>query len=149
MLTTRKLFCLNVGLDDALVVPCPSGERRFVAVTGGSVIGDCLSGEILPGGSDVQRVRADGVVELDIRAVLLTSRGTSVYLRGQGLRHGPPGVMDLFATGADVPADSYYFRECLFFETDDPELVWLTRVLTIGSGRRSRNAATIDVFEVC
>lgn len=149
VLHTRKLFSLNVNLRDPHVVPSASGERRFVEVTGGRVTGDHLQGTIVPGGSDARRVRADGVVELDIRAVLLTTRGTLVYLRGHGLRHGPAEVLERIAAGDDVAADLYYFRECLFFETDDPELAWLTKVLTIGSGRRSKNSATIDVFEVC
>jgi hypothetical protein len=74
VLHTRKLFSLNVNHRDPYVVLSPSGERRFVEVTGGTVTGALLERTILPGGSDAQRVRADGVVKLVIRAVLLTGR---------------------------------------------------------------------------
>ncbi|MUL82652.1 DUF3237 domain-containing protein [Mycobacterium sp. CBMA247] len=39
-------------------------------------------------------------------------------------------------------------RRCLVFETDDPQLDWLTRAITIGKGHRLKNSARIEVFEV-
>ena len=46
------------------VLSTDAGERRFVAIRGGTMEGD-IAAEILPGGADWQWVGADGVVEID------------------------------------------------------------------------------------
>jgi len=148
MLETRELLTLHVDLADPHILSGPAGERRFIEVLGGTVAGDRLTGTILPGGADVQAVRGDGVVEMDIRAMLRTSEESLVYLSGRGLRHDGPGVLQRVAEGEFVSPTEYYFRECLFFETDDPALAWLTRLVAIGVGHRLRNSAKIEVFEV-
>jgi len=44
----------------------PDGARRIVPITGGTFVGEGgLKGIVLPGGADRQRLRADGVRELD------------------------------------------------------------------------------------
>lgn len=144
----NRLFTMHVELADPYTVVLPGGERRFVSVRGGWMAGECLRGEILAGGSDVQFVRNDGVIELNIRAVMRSTTGALLYLSGIGLRHGPPEVMDRLAAGETVSPTDYYFREALMFETDDPELRWLTTILAIGKGRRLKNSAEIEVFAV-
>lgn len=148
MSVLRPICSLKVQLAQPITIDGTLGERRFIAVLGGVVEGPRLTGEVLPVGEDLQSVRSDGTVELDIRTVIRTSSGHHVYLSGRGLRHGPPKVLARIAAGEDVHPDEYYFRESLYFETGDPELEWLTRCVTIGKGSRSRSTATIDVFEV-
>ncbi|GLB69133.1 DUF3237 family protein [Arthrobacter mangrovi] len=148
MIETRPLFSLNVRLAPPLSIGGGAGERRFISVQGGEVEGPALGGEVLPVGEDLQTVRPDGTVELDIRTVIRASSGHLVYLSGRGLRHGPPETLARIAAGHEVPPSEYYFRETLYFETHDPELEWLTRCAALGKGRRNRSTATIDVFEV-
>ena len=50
---------VNVGAP-AHISKVPFGERRFIPITGGSFIGEKLSGDVLPGGEDWQLVRPDG-----------------------------------------------------------------------------------------
>ena len=45
------------------------------------------------------------------------------------------------------PAD-YYFRIAIRFETSDPELAWLNRVLAVGVGQRPPAGPTYDVYVV-
>ncbi|WP_280831064.1 DUF3237 domain-containing protein [Mycolicibacterium frederiksbergense] len=148
MLESRKICTLEVELADPYVISHHGGQRRFISIAGGRVTGDHLRGEILPVGEDLQWVRPDGVVELDIRALLRIESGSLVYLSGTGFRHGPPDVLQRIAAGDVVAATEYYFRECLVFETDDPQLDWLTKAITIGKGHRLKNSARIEVFEV-
>lgn len=148
MIKTRPIFSLSVRLAPPICIAGTLGERRFIAVLGGKVEGPRLSGEILPVGEDLQSIRPDGAVELDIRTVIQTISGHHVYLSGRGIRHGAPETLARIAAGEEVPSSEYYFRESLYFETGDPELDWLTRCVTVAKGRRSRSTATIDVFQV-
>ncbi len=43
----------------------PMGRRQSIPITGGTVSGPGISGQILPGGADYQLVRPDGVVMID------------------------------------------------------------------------------------
>ncbi|MDP1535434.1 MAG: DUF3237 domain-containing protein, partial [Rubrivivax sp.] len=55
-----------------------NGERRCIALLGGRVEGPELNGVILPGGSDWQLSRADGVLEIDAHYIILTADGARV-----------------------------------------------------------------------
>ena len=45
------------------------------------------------GGSDWQTVRNDGTTTLDVRLVLKTTDGDLICMRYQGVRHGPPEIV--------------------------------------------------------
>ena len=66
----------------------------------------------------------------------------------EGLRHGPPDVMEKLARGDNVDPGHYYFRTVMRFETADPTVDWLNRILAIARGQREPRAARIDVYEV-
>jgi len=51
-------------------------------------------------------------------------------------------------TGEMVDPSLYYFRTAMRFETGDPTLDWLNRVLAVARGQRERNAVKLDVYEV-
>jgi hypothetical protein len=70
------------------VLSTDAGERRFVAIRGGTMEGD-IAAEILPGGADWQWVGADGVVEIDAHYTLRTADGEILELRSQGVRRPP------------------------------------------------------------
>src|SRR4051812_27425720 len=90
--------------------PAPAGERRVVAILGGTVEGDGIRGEIVPGGEDWQTLRADGVLEIEAHYVVRLDDGALVEVLSQGYRHGPPEVMARLARGEPVAADEYFFR---------------------------------------
>lgn len=149
MIEMRRLFELHANVGDPQVTPGgPLGERRFIPVLGGSFSGDRLRGSLQSGGSDCQLLRADGVAELDVRVTLLCDDGEVVYMRGQGLRHGPADVLARIAEGEEVDPALYYFREALMFEAPPGKYAWLNLVLAVGTGRRGRNSVVIDAFEV-
>ena len=52
------------------------------------------------------------------------------------------------ARGEAVDPARYYFRTLMRFETADPSLAWLNRILALGPGAREARAVRLDVFEV-
>ena len=71
-----------------------------------------------------------------------------VQVRSQGLRHGPPAVLARLAAGESVDPGEYYFRTVLRFETGDPGLDWINRVIAIGRGVRRPRVVELSVFEL-
>jgi hypothetical protein len=68
---TEFLFEIKADLDREGILnvgDAGAGTRRIVYVTGGTVVGPKVNGEVLPGGGDWLVVRPDGTVVLDVRA---------------------------------------------------------------------------------
>jgi hypothetical protein len=148
-LAVRPLFEARVELAEILHLGrTPVGDRRVINILGGSFRGERLAGRVRAGGADWQIVRADGAADLDARYTLETDGGALVQVESRGLRHGPPGVMARLAAGEAVDPAAYYFRTALRFETADPALDWLNRVLAVGLGARRPRAVELRVLEV-
>src|SRR5260221_12193568 len=103
-MNTRLLMTLRVAVAAPLNIGAvPHGTRRTVPLTAGSFEGPRLRGTVLPGASaDWVLLRADGVLELDLRATLRTDDGALISMRSFGLRHGPPEVIAAVARGESV-----------------------------------------------
>ncbi|MDP3195266.1 DUF3237 domain-containing protein [Tabrizicola sp.] len=114
------------------------GEARIVPILGGTVWGDTLSGAILPGGSDEQRVRADGLTRIHARYVIRTQKGDLVRVDSQGLRHG------LIQGDPTRP----YFRTVIRLETSAPELQPLNLSLFVSDGQRMANHVLLYVMKL-
>ncbi len=97
----------------------PYGERRIIGILGGTVRGPKLNGRILPGGADWQIVRSDGAADIQARYTIETDAGARILVSSDGLRHGPPAVMERLARGDSVDPALYYFRTVMRFETSD------------------------------
>jgi len=149
MMALKPLMELAIQVGPAQVTPDgPYGTRRFIPVTGGSFVGERLSGRILPGGADCQLIRPDGVAELDARITLQLEDGANILMRGVGLRHGTAQVMARLAAGEAVPASAYYFRQSMLFEAPDGDWAWLNRLLALGMGERRPDGVRLAIFEV-
>lgn len=149
MISPQPLFQVRAELADILHLGAtPYGERRIIHILGGSVEGPRLKGTILPGGADWQIIRPDGAADIQARYTIQSESGGLVLVSSEGLRHGPPEVLAQLARGENVDPALYYFRTLMRFETADPALDWMNRVLAIAHGARLRNAVKLDVFEV-
>jgi hypothetical protein len=149
VLSAEPIFRIQAELADIVGLgQTPYGERRIVNILGGRVDGARLDGRIVPGGADWQIVRTDGVTDLDARYTIETKAGARIFVLSQGMRHGPPDVMARLARGERVDPGLYYFRTAMRFETADPAVAWLNRILAIGHGMREARAVRIDVYEV-
>jgi len=126
----------------------PLGERRFVAITGGSFEGPLLRGGIEPGGADWQIVRADGVLDIDAHYVLRTEQGGRIRVVSQGYRYGPPEVLAALGRGENVPPERYFFRTVMRFETGAPDLEWLNRTIAVAIGEREARRVLFEVWRL-
>lgn len=119
------------------------GEARIVPILGGTVSGPGLSGTILPGGADEQRVRADGLTRIHARYVIRATDGALIRVDSQGLRHAPPEVMAAMTRGERVDPALVYFRTVIRFETAAEAHDDLNRSLFLSEGRREPDAVVL------
>jgi Protein of unknown function (DUF3237) len=149
MISNEPIFRIHAELADILHLgSTPYGDRRVINILGGRVEGPHLSGRILPGGADWQIVRPDGVADLQARYTIEADGGARILVASDGLRHGPADVIAGLARGEAVDPALYYFRTAMRFETSDPALAWLNRIIAIGRGAREPRAVRLEVFEV-
>ena len=149
MLSERPIFTIHAELANIQRLGrTPYGERRVVGILGGTVSGAKFNGRVLPGGADWQIVRGDGATDIQARYTIESESGATVMVQSDGLRHGPPDVIARLARGETVDPSLYYFRTVMRFETADPALDWLNRILALARGQREANAVRLDVFEV-
>ena len=149
MLSAQPIFTIEAELDAIMNLGrTPVGERRIIGIRGGTVHGQKFSGRVLPGGADWQIIRADGAADIQARYTVESDEGGRVLVDSVGLRHGPPEVIARLARGEAVDPKLYYFRTAMRFETSDPSLAWLNRIIALARGAREPRAVRLEVFEV-
>jgi hypothetical protein len=149
MLGAEPIFTIQAELSAVMNLGrTPYGERRIVGITGGTVWGAKLNGRILPGGADWQIVRSDGAADIQARYTIETETNARILVSSDGLRHGPPEVLQRLAQGDSVDPALYYFRTVMRFETSDPAVDWLNRILALARGQREARSVRLDVYEV-
>jgi hypothetical protein len=127
----------------------PDGDVRVIPFEGGTfAFADGVSGRLLDGGTDWQRVRPDGVVEIRARYLLETEHGERIQVTSEGIRHAADGVLERIAAGEAVAPDGYYFRTFIRMNTGAPRLEHLNRRLAIGRGVRTRDAVELTFYAV-
>jgi hypothetical protein len=148
-LRSEFLFTLTGSVAEPLKIGnTPSGERLIYSIEGGEFEGPRLKGTVLPGGSDAMLIRADGVVLPDVRMTLRTDDEQLIFMRYEGMRHGPPEVMERLARGESVDPGEYYFRISPQFETGSSKYAWLNKIIAVGAGHRLPTGPIYYVYEV-
>ena len=144
----EPLMRITIDVGDIVSLGAtPAGERRMVAIQGGRFeADDGWRGAVLSGGADWQWLRADSVLEVDARYVLVDGQGARVQVISQGLRHGPAEVMAALARGESPDPSTYYFRTAMRFESSAVHLLHLNRLLAIGVGERRARQVLLSVF---
>lgn len=139
----------NIELATPTVIEkTPLGERRIIPFTG-KFVGERLSGDVLPGGVDVQLVRPDGTVLCDARYAIQTPDGAHIYIHNYGRRSGSPEVLkQILVPGNVVDPASYYSRFAPEFETGSQEYSWLNDIVAVCSAARTASAVIIDFYIV-
>ena len=150
MIETEHLFTMPVEVEMPLqmVGATPIGDRHIAKVAGGSFAGPKMKGTILPGGGDWLLLRADGTLQLDVRATLKTDDDALIYMTYRGIRHGPPEVMERLNKGEKVDPSEYYFRIAPFFETGAEKYDWLNRVVSVGTGQRLASGPIYEIYQI-
>jgi len=127
----------------------PRGTRRIVPISGGTFEGPRLRGAVLAAGSaDWLLLRADDVLELDLRITLDTHDGALISMTSFGLRHGPPDVIAALGRGERVDPATYYFRTTPRFQTAHPSYAFLNRVVAVATGDRRAEGPIYTIDEL-
>jgi Protein of unknown function (DUF3237) len=141
----RELLAIEV---DVLPV-FDANAVRFVSFAGGRFTGrDGLTGTLVAGGVDWQRLRPDGVLEIDARYALVTGEGEAIEVNSRGLRKASPQVAARLQRGEPVDPAEYYFRTHVRLTTGAPRLAWMNDLLAVATGQRDRDLVHIHVHEV-
>jgi hypothetical protein len=144
------LFEISADLEGAQEIGAPPhGTRRIIYVTGGTMAGPKLQGEVLPGGGDWLVVRPDGAFELDVRATCRTDDGHLIYTYYRGILSARAEIMQRMRQGdRDIDPSEYYFRTTPVFETGSEKYAWLNRIIAVGVGRRTPTGVAYTVYEI-
>jgi uncharacterized protein DUF3237 len=143
------LMNITVDLEEALSTGAnPLGEVRLVRFASGTFEGNGLRGHLLPGGTDWQHVRADGVLEIRAHYLLQTERGETIEVISEGLRDASPDVAARMARGDAVDPAEYYFRTHIRLRTASERIAHLNRLLAVSSGARRARSVHLQVFAV-
>ena len=124
---TRLLMMLHVKVASPQNIGAvPHGTRRTALLSGGAFEGPRLRGTVLPGGSaDWLLLRADGVLEMDLRVTLQTDDGALISMKSFGLRHGPPEVIAAIGRGEAVDPRSLLLSHHAAVQTAHPAYAFL------------------------
>ena len=149
LVSEQPMFTIRAELAGILKLGAtPYGERRIINILGGTVEGTRLKGRILPGGADWQIMVQDGSLDIHARYTVESDAGALIQVDSKGLRHGPPEVLARMAKGEDVDPALYYFRTVMRFETGDPALAWLNKIIGLARGEREKLTVKLDIYEV-
>ncbi len=126
----------------------PNGNRRIICVIGGSLRGDKLTAEVVPGGDDWITVQEDGTIIQDVRILLRTNDGELILMAYRGIRTGDLEVLERLDNNEEVDPDEYYFRTAPIFETASSKYSWLNRRLFVSRGIRLPGKVNYSIYTV-
>lgn len=155
-LRARPLCVVDIRLEADAPLPLgksPWRNRRVSYIAGGTVEGERLRGEVMPGGGDWSELGqgADGaaLTLVDVRSLWKTHDGAIVDVRYSGRLVIPQAVLGDFRDPAKVEGlgdDDYYFRIQPIFETADARYDWLNALVAVGYGKRTAAGVRYRVF---
>ncbi|WP_449280909.1 DUF3237 domain-containing protein [Leucobacter sp.] len=128
------------GVDEVLTL---------TPITGGSVAGPLLSGEVLAGGGD-WAVERSGTAQLEARYAIRAADGAVIEVLNRGYFRAAPEALARMERGENVPEDDpdVYFRTAPVFQTDAPAHRWLAEHQFLGFARDEDGQVCIRVFVV-
>jgi hypothetical protein len=86
------------------------GEMCMVPILGGHFEGK-ITGDVLPGGADMQWLKPDGIVaHIDARYMIKTTDSAIIYIHNPGLRVTVPGILDRIFNGEGVITSALTLR---------------------------------------
>ena len=149
-MNTRLLMILRVTVATPQSIGAvPHGTRRTAPSLAAALRARDFADRCYLGGSaDWLLLRADGVLELDLRATLRTDDGALISMKSFGLRHGPPDVIEAMARGETVDPAAYYFRTTPRFDTAHPAYAFLNHLMTVASGDRRPEGPIYTIHEL-
>jgi hypothetical protein len=146
----RFAFEARVDVAQSQHIGHGSGDvLDFTPITGGTVDGPRLRGNIVPGGGDWSVQRGPTVCELDARYLIRSEDGALIDIVNRGFfRTSTPEVMDRAAAGEEVDTEDIYFRTSPVFRTDAPQHRWLAETVFVGLARDEAGRICIRFYEL-
>ena len=141
-------FEIRVDVDPHLRIGRTADEElTFTPISGGTVSGPLLSGEVLPYGGDwaVERSRT---AQLEARYLLRADDGAVIDILNRGYFRASDEVIARLEAGENVPEDEYYFRTAPVFQTDAAAHRWLAEHQFVGLARDEDGQVCVRVFVV-
>ncbi len=127
----------------------PAGLRRMIPITGGTVTGPRLNGQVLAGGADFQLILDGGTqAHLDARYVMELDDGSRVFVQNTALRVASLENSQRIMNGQPVNPDEIYFRCQPKLEATTPAWAWLSESQFIGTGRRAPDGVYLSFYRV-
>lgn len=124
------------------------GRKRFIPITGGTVTGPRMTGEVMAGGGDWQTIFPGGVTRLEARYFLKAADGTVIGVHNVGVRVASGEVTERLARGEKVDPAAYYFRATPVFDPPPGAHAWLRTKTFVGRGIRMPDHVVIDFYVV-
>lgn len=146
--TLEYVFEIRASIAPDLHIGRGPDERlSFTPVSGGSVSGPRLSGEVLAGGGD-WAVERFGTAQLEARYLIRADDGAVIDILNRGYFRASDDVLRRMDAGEDVPEDEpgLYFRTAPTFQTDAPAHRWLTENQFVGLARDEAGQVCIRIF---
>jgi hypothetical protein len=141
-LATEYAFTIEAAIAAAMPMGMSvDGERRSIPITGGSVNGAEINGEVIPGGADYQVTRGDGTTLLRAVYMIRTEDGVLVNVVNEGYIV-PPGTRG---------NDALYFRTSPQFTAPTGKYGWLNNTIFVSAIRFRTDkpgVVIIDVYKV-
>jgi len=146
----KKMFEIRAKVDTPVLVGKDeiAGRRQLIPIISGELIGENMSGTILPGGVDSQVIRPNGKCELSARYGVKLDDGTSFYVENNGIRTVPKEYVDIVKEGGFIDPSLYYFCTNPHFEVYSEKLNWLTERVFICTATRLPDEVLLDYYVV-
>lgn len=112
------------------------GKRQFIPITGGTVTGERIQGEVLPG-ADWQLLRNDGVLEIEAIYAIRTHDQVVINVKNIGIVSEASGRP--------------YVRTQPRLQAPQGNYDWMNKRLFLSTitAAQDRSHVLVDVFEVC
>jgi hypothetical protein len=121
------------------------GQRRIIPITGGSVRGPRIRGELVSGGYDWNLSRSDGAGSVEAAYYLKTDDGVLIRIVNVGVSGGGPPATD------EASGELFFMFTHPSFEAPVGKYDWINRAMfvgTLGARKDARNAVLIRVFQL-
>ncbi|MGW0561505.1 DUF3237 domain-containing protein [Streptomyces sp. NPDC003016] len=128
-------FEIRAHVTETLHIGHGDGETtEFTPITGGSVEGPLLRGQVLAGGGDWSSTRGE-VCELDARYLIRADDGAVIDIVNRGYYRPKSDSPDQYDGDLQVSETGHYYRTSPVFRTDAPAHRWLAETVFVGLAR--------------
>jgi hypothetical protein len=112
-------FEFRVTLAPAVVVgDTLFGRRQFIGITGGTIAGPKLKGEVMPGGWDYQLITTQGCASLSADYFIRANDGTVIHVLNEGINCPSSGERSFFRPRFEAPKGPHeWLTRSAFFAT--------------------------------